>query len=580
MRFTSYRTYIGMLLIGGLFSLYSCKSNSVDPPSEGETQDTPIKATIGKTINVNFEASGKWIASSSASWLRVLTSSGEAGSSTLQLVPISTSAEKREATVTINVGGTKTLISVYQDAASSASEIADINVNLFQDKELREVYLWNDEYAVMDKDFNKDYSSFLTDNLLSMTTNTLDQKRQSDGSRTLFSYIEKVSGSTKASSVPKESTVSYGFAGIIPVAFTDNSVMFWVGGVYPDSPASEAGIYRGVIIEKIDGVTVNMNNYIEMYYKLQLPTAGYTINITDYDGNPYSLTAASIYLNPVLHTSVAELAGRKIGYLVYDNFDAGFDQELLDAFKELSMEGVTDFVLDLRYNGGGYVVSANLIASCIAGSKSDGKVFCKYRYNDSRMKTLKDEDLITNFYYNSIPQLGGQSAAASSLNLNKIYCIVGSGTASASELVINGLRGIDVDVVLIGEQTVGKNVGMEVETKEIDGSTYRFAPITFQSYNAKEFGDYQDGFTPDYIINELGEGATVYRFRPYGSYQEILYRKALELITGLTTFPGDDDSEAETKSAGMEFTGGKILAVPQPQDPYKNNMVKLKETIQ
>lgn len=274
-----------------------------------------------------------------------------------------------------------------------------------------------------------------------------------------------------------------------------------------------------------------------------------------------------MYKNPVLFKQVKGTGGHKIGYLVYSGFEAGFDGELFDAFKYFKGENVTDLILDLRYNGGGYTISANLIASCIAGAASEGKVFTNYRYNETRMEKSTEEQRRQLFLYSNYANLG-TSLSAGGLGLTHIYCLVGKGTASASELVINALRGIDVEVTLIGEQTVGKNVGMEFEDMTVRDNAYRIVPITFQTYNAKGFGDYETGFTPDKLIDEkdpYNETNVFYRYREYGSDEEFLYAAALEMITG----------RASAGTRGMESPiNAKVQEMPAIFRPGHDGMLK------
>ena len=180
---------------------------------------------------------------------------------------------------------------------------------------------------------------------------------------------------------------------------------------------------------------------------------------------------------------------------MYSAFESGFDQELFDVFKEFKSQNITELILDLRYNGGGDVTSANLMSSCIAGDFCVDKTFASY------MKALGNQRPIQKFAYSQYDNLS-TSLSAGGLKLQKIYCLVTDDSASASELVINALRGIDIEVILIGTTTHGKNVGMEGVELTAGTDKYLLFPITFQAYNAKGFGDFENGFTPDYEINE------------------------------------------------------------------------------
>lgn len=213
-------------------------------------------------------------------------------------------------------------------------------------------------------------------------------------------------------------------------------------------------------------------------------------------------------------------------------------------------------------------MSANLIATCIAGTASQGKVFSSLRYNDERMAKLNNKREDELFAYSSYPNLG-TSLSAGSLNLPRVYCLVGNGTASASELVINSLEGIDLDVILIGEKTTGKNVGMEYEEYTVRNNTYRVVPITFQSYNAKGFGEYEKGFEPDILMDETNpynEQGVFYIHKDYGNNEEPLYAKAIELITGTNPAP-------QTRSAVVNTLDGKTYKLPAIFRPGHDGML-------
>lgn len=326
-----------------------------------------------------------------------------------------------------------------------------------------------------------------------------------------------------------------------------------------------------------NGKKINNNNINNFYYDILSPdaTINYTLTEDVVEGGTitgqkeYTITSKATYNNPVIFSNVKEdIEGHRIGYLVYSGFEAGFDQELFNVFKDFKNKNVTDLILDLRYNGGGHTMSANLIATCIAGTASQGKVFSSLRYNDERMAKLNNKREDELFAYSSYPNLG-TSLSAGSLNLPRVYCLVGNGTASASELVINSLEGIDLDVILIGEKTTGKNVGMEYEEYTVRNNTYRVVPITFQSYNAKGFGEYEKGFEPDILMDETNpynEQGVFYIHKDYGNNEEPLYAKAIELITGTNPAP-------QTRSAVVNTLDGKTYKLPAIFRPGHDGML-------
>lgn len=531
------------------------------------TEGKALNINAGEILSVTFNAMDKWTASSSDSWCEP-TKSGNGGESKLELFVSTGTSVRRTATITINVSGFAPVnFSVTQKAGDTATE--DLELNRKVDNYLKEMYLWNDEYKTLKFDFNQKYDEFFYGALGSMKTNTLD-KRPSYGGYSLFSYIEKRStiNSRSTKYIKKEARYDFGITGMMTVNIKDEGTLFMIQGVYPNSPASEAGIKRGTIITLINGQKITDSNISVLYYSLRNPISERTLELTDRDGKKFTITSRSTYPSPIIKKQVQEVNDHQVGYLVYSEFDAGYDDELFDAFKDFKSQNVTDLILDLRYNGGGHVISADLIASCIVGSGSQGKVFAQYRYNDERMKKQNNERSKEFFSYSNYGNLG-TSLTAGALELRRLYCLVGENTASASELVINSLRGIDVEVILIGARTTGKNVGMESEDITVGNDTYRVVPITFQSYNAKGYGDYATGFEPNQVIDELNpnnEANKIYPYKDYGTDEEYLYAAALKMITGKNPSPN-------TRAIGGVLKG-KAQSLPQIFRPGHCGMVK------
>lgn len=581
--------YFGLLLfLSVTIAFASCsddedKGNSTGITNHTWTEGKALEISMDHSVSVTFNALADWTASSNSTWCNLSATSGKTGSNTLHLSVNSTSTTDRTATITLKVAGYSSANFEVIQKASSQTVTEDMEVNEQVDKYLREKYLWNDEYKTLNLDFTKNYEDFFYDALGSMTTNTLDKKSYmgSDGKThyTIFSYIEKrnpVSTTRATKLIDKELTYSFGITGITGVTIgdqRDHTTYFCIQGVYPDSPASKAGIKRGSMISRINGNLITESNINDYYFSLLAPQSTFSLELKEDDvingtSRTVNLASQAMYCNPIILNKVEEINGHRIGYLVYSSFDASFDQELFDAFKGFKGK-IDDLVLDLRYNGGGHTISANLLATCIAGKASQGKVFAAYRYNAERMKKQNDKKYEESFAYSHYANLE-ISLSAGSLDLPRVYCLVGNGTASASELVINALKGIDMEVILIGEQTTGKNVGMEYTDLTVKDNSYRLAPITFQIYNAKSFGDYEKGFTPDIIIDETNpdnEESVFVMHREYGADNEPLYAKAVELITGRKL------SISVTRSTANTFNG-KVRPMPAVYRPGHDGMLK------
>lgn len=553
MKALHYFSILCLLLLAASF--ISCKDDDEKLVSgvtgQSWEEGKALEISTGKELSVSFNANGDWKATTNSEWCNILDTSGKSGKSTLRMLVATTTNTSRTVIITIKIEGYNSASFQITQNKSDITASEDMEVNAKVDNYLRDMYLWNDEYKTLNLDFTKNYESFFYDALGNMTTNVLDKRLNSDNEHySLFSYIEKralISPTRTAKLVDKELAYSFGITGITAINIgsdTDYITYFCIQNVCPDSPADIAGIKRGSMIRLVNGNRITANNKYDYYYSLLFPDAAFRLTLMedifkkngDVEEKEAVITSKAMYSNPIIHTQVTETNGHRVGYLVYSAFEAGFDQELFDVFKEFKSKNVTDLILDLRYNGGGYTMSANLISTCIAGAASQGKVFTSLRYNKERMEKRNNKRDEEQFAYTNYANLGS-SLSAGALGLTRVYCLVGNGTASASELVINSLRGIDVEVILIGEKTTGKNVGMEVEDLTVRGNTYRVVPITFQSYNAKGEGDYEKGFNPEPSLimdetNPYNEPGSFFILKEYGTNEEPLYAKAIELITG------------------------------------------------
>jgi C-terminal processing protease CtpA/Prc len=272
-------------------------------------------------------------------------------------------------------------------------------------------------------------------------------------------------------------------------------------------------------------------------YQSLLANDTFTLNLADYNGGAItsngktvSLTKTVVAENPILINKVIVNGTHKIGYLMYNGFYAAYDIKLNEAFASLKAEGITDFVLDLRYNGGGSVQTATRLASMITGQYT-GQVFAKQQWNPKINSYFESNnpDALKNYFIDKI-----DVTAINSLNLSKIYILTTKGTASASELVINGLKPY-MTVVQIGDITTGKNVGSvtlydsPTFGKENRNPDHRYAmqPIVLKIVNADNFGDYFNGLIPNFQLKEDFSNLDI-----LGESTEPLLRTAIGKITG------------------------------------------------
>lgn len=262
---------------------------------------------------------------------------------------------------------------------------------------------------------------------------------------------------------------------------------------------------------------------------------------------------------------VTSTRGRSVGYILFDSHDIGAQDDLIAAFQQLKDAGVQDLILDLRNNSGGFLYIALTAASMITGPSSEGKVFEQLRYNDKRTtltaaSTLRFSSRVqfSETQYrrgDELPQLG----------LPRVFVLTSGTTCSASESIINGLRGIGVQVIRIGTTTCGKPYGF---TQKNNCGLALF-PIEFQGTNAQGFGDYSTGFQPMCEITQ--PAGTV-----PGSAADPLYNGALYYIdTGACpagTFTGVQSAATPLLSGRSEMPNrpswaGRLLLPMQQSTP-------------
>lgn len=275
----------------------------------------------------------------------------------------------------------------------------------------------------------------------------------------------------------------------------------------PNSPASMAGVSRGLSLKMVDGIDfVNASSQAEID---QINAAifpsdpGQTFNFvfTDTQGNTSldtDLTSANIEIQPVQNVKVIDTAAGKMGYLQFNSFIRAGQPGLIDGFQEFVDQGITELVLDFRYNGGGLLAMASQIGFMVAGSaQTNNQTFETLQFNDKypNFDPVNGNAIQpTPFYDKEINWTTSQftSNTLPSVALTRIFILATDNTCSASEAVINGLRGIDVEVVLIGGQTCGKPYGFY----PTDNCSTTYFSIQFQGVNAKGFGEYSEGFKP------------------------------------------------------------------------------------
>ncbi|MEM7717238.1 MAG: S41 family peptidase, partial [Cyanobacteria bacterium P01_A01_bin.68] len=322
---------------------------------------------------------------------------------------------------------------------------------------------------------------------------------------------------------------------------TDNRFLF-VRNVVPGSDGQVKGIQRGDVFFEIDGQTITSENVADL-----LAPQTYTLGIGELDVenrlvNPTTNTVTvtkeeNFQEHPIRLAETLDINGQKIGYLMFQRFLREFDNDLNDTFGQFVAEGVTDLVLDLRYNRGGSVQTSQRLASLIYGANTND-LYIRQRWNDKVQAQLGSEQL-DDFFVDNI-----NGTPINSLNLNRVFVLSTNETASSSELVINGLNPY-IDVILIGTDTTGKNE-FSITLVDDPGNDFVFnnsridninpnnlwalQPLVGRNENSVGFLDYTDGFSPNFEVVE-----DVFNLGTFGDQNEPLLAQAIEIITGVSS---------------------------------------------
>lgn len=195
----------------------------------------------------------------------------------------------------------------------------------------------------------------------------------------------------------------------------------------------------------------------------------------------------------MLDVRTIDESGVPVGYILFNDHIATAETQLRDAIATLDQQNVQDLILDIRYNGGGFLDIASELAFMIAGpTLTSGRTFERLQFNDKHPTTnpVTQQPLAPTPFHTTTQIAAPTGQPLPTLDLQRVYVITGPSTCSASESIINGLRGVGIDVYLIGSRTCGKPFGFYPQDN--CGTTY--FSIQFQGVNELGFGSYEDGF--------------------------------------------------------------------------------------
>ena len=391
------------------------------------------------------------------------------------------------------------------DNGALASEIND-----FVWKGMNAAYLYKQEIPDLDNDrFNdsEEYASYLNDytspeNLFE----SLIYERDNIDKFSLIvdNYIEL---EQYLSGVSLSNGLNYG---LVYLPNSNNEIFGYVRYVNNGSAADLANINRGDIFRSIDNIPLSIDNYNDL-----LSQEIYTVNFANYFNNDtedisddiielndinIELQKVPLIKNPVHHYSTLDYSGGKIGYLMYNQFVSNYDDYLKTIFSEFKSNSVDELILDLRYNPGGSINSAIVLASLITG-QFENEIFNTEQWNND----------IQNYWINNNPEylINRFTTFQSSLSLSRVYILTTRSSASASELIINCLKPY-INVVQIGTPTYGKYQASvtlydseNFSNQNVNRShNYALQPLVLKTLNVNGVTDYYNGINPDYEYEE------------------------------------------------------------------------------
>jgi C-terminal processing protease CtpA/Prc len=402
------------------------------------------------------------------------------------------------------------------EGEKSKAPALTIAVNEFVEAVMNDVYLWYSTVPDIDIEYEfdtKEYFKKLLNEEDKWSFITDDVKKLEDS----FEGIETSFG------------WSLGFG-----LFSDTKTVFAVVEyVYPNTPAASAGLKRGDFIFSMNGGDITETNYMDL-----LNSTSITFSYGQYGNSgitnvkTLNMNALELNLDPVQFTNVIEHGGHKIGYLFYAQFVDNYSTSIDAALQYFINKQVTDIVLDLRYNPGGYGFVAQYLCSSLAPIEAvnNEKVLVRFMYNDKYQKEIEVENDTEMLGINFIKSVKVK------MGLSKIYIITGQGTASASELTITGLKPY-MNVVTVGETTYGKYTGSwtlkpkyyYTNPKDYkDFENWAVQPIVMKYANSIGITDFVEGFVADIPAED-----DLFSPIPLGDKNEALLKRTIEEITGV-----------------------------------------------
>ena len=420
----------------------------------------------------------------------------------------------------------------------------DLEIIDFIWKGLNQYYYWQESVVDLSdskKESESDYAYFLSQN--PDPENFFNSLLHPDDN---FSWI--VDDYVELENMLQGIDISDGMEFGLYVECNDQNIFGFVRYVQKNSDSESKGVKRGMVFSNINGTRLTRDNYRDLLFNNTSSSSTIRFSEISYNQNnqcaniipgqdDLTLIKSRIVKNPIHISKIIENGGQKIGYMMYNQFlgvveseGKDYNSELNDTFANFLSNGINDLVIDLRYNPGGRISTSINLASMITG-QFNNQVFAKERWN-SKLMNYWDEnspESLLNKFTNKLDN----NQSIFSLNLDRVFVLTSARTASASELLINGLDPY-IDVIHIGDFTVGKNQGSITVYDYINDSRdknpnhmYAMQPIVLKIGNVAGYTDFPDGLEPDVFIKEslLNPGIL-------GDIEEPLLKIAIDRISG------------------------------------------------
>ena len=365
----------------------------------------------------------------------------------------------------------------------SPKECTQTNKNRFIYQVMGDSYLWANTTPELDYSDTVTYST--SEKMLKALKSEHDK----------FSFI--LDAKTSQSFFEEGKNSDFG-VGLQTTRIDSNTTGLVIQFVYANSPADKLGVKRGDIVTKIDEKLINEENWSDIVGRLtKHESVKFTFLRQDGTTEDKILTKDSYSIDTILYSSILanENQSKRIGYMVFQDFIKSANGQIDAEFNKFKQANVNELILDLRYNGGGYVYVANHLASLIGGSNVSENIFSKTMLNE-RYSRYNETSYFEKYNVNA-------------LNLERVFVITTNATCSSSELVINSLKASanNVEVIQIGKPTCGKPYGYAGSGKVCDKALY---VINEESKNGDDVGGYVDGITPkceakDNILKAFGD---------------------------------------------------------------------------